>query len=41
MRVHRAESVPPDAVARAVSDVLAQSAGVDVNEVVVRPAAQR
>ncbi len=41
MRTYRAESIPPDAVARAISYALDQPAGVDVNEVIVRPAAQR
>ncbi len=38
---YRAAAVPADAVARAVSFALDQPADVDVNEVVVRPAAQR
>lgn len=41
MRTYRAESIPPDAVARAVSYALAQPVGVDVNEIVTRPVRQR
>ncbi|SKC81956.1 SDR family oxidoreductase [Krasilnikoviella flava] len=38
---YRAERIPADAVAAAVSFAVAQPAGVDVNEIVVRPAGQR
>ena len=41
MRTYRAESIPPDAIARAVSFALAQPADVDVNEIVIRPTRQR
>ncbi len=38
---YRAAAIPADAIARAVSFALGQPADVDVNEVVVRPTAQR
>jgi NADP-dependent 3-hydroxy acid dehydrogenase YdfG len=41
MRTYRAHAIEPDAVARAISFVLAQPADVDVNEIIVRPARQR
>jgi len=41
MRVYRADSIPADAIARAVSYAIGEPAGVDVNEIIVRPAAQR
>ncbi|MFV2176787.1 SDR family oxidoreductase [Actinomadura sp. LOL_016] len=41
MRVYRANAIEPDAIAGAVSYALGQPADVDVNEIVVRPAAQR
>ncbi|MEV5828566.1 SDR family oxidoreductase [Spirillospora sp. NPDC052242] len=41
MRAYRANAIAPDAIAAAVSYALAQPADVDVNEIVVRPAAQR
>ncbi|GAA4987998.1 NADP-dependent 3-hydroxy acid dehydrogenase YdfG [Nonomuraea thailandensis] len=41
MRTYRAESIPPDSIAEAISYAMAQPAGVDVNELVVRPARQR
>ena len=41
MEAYRAASIPADAVAGAVSYAIAQPAGVDVNEIVIRPAAQR
>ncbi|MBB3675159.1 SDR family oxidoreductase [Modestobacter versicolor] len=41
MRTYRAQAIPADAVAGAISFALAQPAEVDVNEIVIRPAAQR
>ena len=41
MRSYRANAIPADAVAAAISYALAQPAAVDVNEIVLRPAAQR
>lgn len=41
MESYRAASIPADAVARAVGFAVAQPADVDVNEIVVRPVAQR
>jgi NADP-dependent 3-hydroxy acid dehydrogenase YdfG len=41
MEAYRAASIPADAVAGAISYAIAQPAGVDVNEIVIRPAAQR
>ncbi|WP_249998281.1 SDR family oxidoreductase [Actinoplanes sp. M2I2] len=41
MRVYRANSIPGDAIARAVSYAIGEPDGVDVNEVVVRPTRQR
>ena len=41
MRTYRATSIPPAAVARAVAFALEQPDDVDVNEIVVRPTAQR
>lgn len=41
MVVYRAESISADAIARAVSYAVAERPDVDVNEIVVRPAAQR
>lgn len=38
---YRAASIPADAIARAVAYAVDQPADVDVNEIVVRPAAQR
>ncbi|SHI41363.1 NADP-dependent 3-hydroxy acid dehydrogenase YdfG [Nocardiopsis flavescens] len=38
---YRRRSIPADAVARAVAFALDQPADVDVNEIIVRPAAQR
>ncbi|WP_345893924.1 SDR family oxidoreductase [Nocardioides sp. TF02-7] len=38
---YRAAAIPADAVGRAVAFAVSQPADVDVNEVVVRPAAQR
>jgi NADP-dependent 3-hydroxy acid dehydrogenase YdfG len=41
MRVFRAETIAPDAIAQAISYAIGQPADVDVNEIVVRPARQR
>lgn len=41
MEAYRAASIPADAIAGAVSYAIAQPTGVDVNEIVIRPAAQR
>ena len=41
MRGYRAASIPADAIARAVSFAMGQADDVDVNEVIVRPTAQR
>ncbi|WP_231618871.1 SDR family oxidoreductase [Nonomuraea sp. SBT364] len=41
MRTYRADSIPPDAIAEAISYAIGQPAGVDVNEMVIRPARQR
>lgn len=41
MRTYRADTIPGDAIARAVSFALAQPADVDVNEIIVRPTRQR
>lgn len=41
MRVYRRNALPADAIARAISFALDQPADVDVNELIVRPAAQR
>ncbi|QJY48074.1 SDR family oxidoreductase [Pseudonocardia broussonetiae] len=41
MRTYRANAIEPDAIARAVSFAIDQPAGVDVNEIIVRPARQR
>lgn len=41
MKVFRRNLIPADAIARAVSFALDQPADVDVNEIIVRPAAQR
>ncbi|MEN5072489.1 SDR family oxidoreductase [Isoptericola cucumis] len=41
MRTYRRDAIPADAIARAISFALGQPADVDVNEIVVRPAAQR
>ncbi|NEE00793.1 SDR family oxidoreductase [Phytoactinopolyspora halotolerans] len=38
---YRAAAIPADAIARAVSFAVSQPADVDVNEIIVRPAAQR
>jgi NADP-dependent 3-hydroxy acid dehydrogenase YdfG len=41
MRTYRRNAIPADAIARAISFALAQPDDVDVNEIIVRPAAQR
>lgn len=41
MRTYRAATIPPDAIAGAISYALAQLSDVDVNELVIRPARQR
>jgi NADP-dependent 3-hydroxy acid dehydrogenase YdfG len=41
MRAYRAASIPPEAIADAISYALAQPSDVDVNELVIRPARQR
>jgi NADP-dependent 3-hydroxy acid dehydrogenase YdfG len=41
MRAYRAVTLPADAIAGAVSYAIGQPDGVDVNEIVVRPTAQR
>lgn len=41
VEAYRANQIPADAIARAVSFALAQPTDVDVNEIVIRPAAQR
>ncbi|MCO5969472.1 SDR family oxidoreductase [Actinoallomurus soli] len=41
MRVYRAKTIEPDAIAAALSYALAQPADVDVSEIVVRPVHQR
>ncbi|MFD9893405.1 SDR family oxidoreductase [Amycolatopsis sp. NPDC059027] len=41
MRTYRAESIPAGAIAESVSYAIGQPPGVDVNEIVLRPAAQR
>jgi NADP-dependent 3-hydroxy acid dehydrogenase YdfG len=41
MRTYRADSIPADAIARAISYAVGQPADVDVTEIVIRPVAQR
>jgi NADP-dependent 3-hydroxy acid dehydrogenase YdfG len=41
MRTYRADSIPPDSIAEALSYAIGQPPGVDVNELVIRPARQR
>ncbi|MEV0614019.1 SDR family oxidoreductase [Nonomuraea sp. NPDC050404] len=41
MRTYRAETIPADSIAEGISYALAQPAGVDVNELIIRPARQR
>jgi NADP-dependent 3-hydroxy acid dehydrogenase YdfG len=41
MRAYRAVALPASAIANAIAYAVAQPADVDVNEVIVRPAASR
>ena len=41
MKSYRAEAIPPDAIARAVSYAIGESPDVDINEIIVRPSRQR
>jgi NADP-dependent 3-hydroxy acid dehydrogenase YdfG len=41
MRTYRADSIPPSAIADAIAYAIDQPEGVDVNEMVIRPARQR
>ncbi len=41
MQVYRARSIPPDAIAAAISYAITQPDDVDVNEMIIRPAGQR
>ncbi len=41
MQTYRADSIPPDAIARAIAYAIDEPADVDVNELVIRPARQR
>ncbi len=41
MRDYRAAAIPPEAIARAIAYAVGEPDGVDVNEVIVRPARQR
>lgn len=41
MRTYRADSIPPSAIANAIAYAIDQPEGVDVNEMVIRPARQR
>ncbi|MFD2797019.1 SDR family oxidoreductase [Promicromonospora vindobonensis] len=41
MQTYRRNVIPADAIARAISFAIGQPADVDVNEIIVRPAAQR
>jgi NADP-dependent 3-hydroxy acid dehydrogenase YdfG len=41
MRTYRADSIPADAIALAISYAVGQPADVDVSEIVIRPVAQR
>lgn len=41
MQAYRADSIPPDAIARAIAYAIDEPADVDVNELVIRPARQR
>ncbi|MFI9838172.1 SDR family oxidoreductase [Nonomuraea sp. NPDC051941] len=41
MRVYRAASIPPEAIADAIAYAIGQPVEVDVNEMIIRPARQR
>ncbi|MBJ7463941.1 MAG: SDR family oxidoreductase [Mycolicibacterium sp.] len=41
MQTYRADSIPPEAIARAIAYAIDEPAEVDVNELVIRPARQR
>jgi NADP-dependent 3-hydroxy acid dehydrogenase YdfG len=41
MQSYRADSIPPDAIARGISYAIGEPADVDVNELIIRPARQR
>lgn len=41
MQDYRADSIPPDAIARGISYAIGEPADVDVNELIIRPARQR
>ncbi|MCG5432008.1 SDR family oxidoreductase [Mycobacterium sp. MYCO198283] len=41
MTEYRADTIPPDAIARAIAYAIDEPADVDVNEIIVRPARQR
>lgn len=41
MQTYRADSIPPDAIARAIAYAIDEPCEVDVNELVIRPARQR
>lgn len=41
MQSYRADSIPPDAIARGISYAINEPAEVDVNELIIRPARQR
>jgi NADP-dependent 3-hydroxy acid dehydrogenase YdfG len=41
MQEYRSDSIPPEAIARAIAYAIDEPAEVDVNEVIVRPARQR
>ncbi|MGW4798884.1 SDR family oxidoreductase [Nonomuraea sp. NPDC004297] len=41
MRTYRADTIPPDSIAQAISYAIGRPPGVDVNELVIRPARQR
>lgn len=41
MRTYREHSIPASAIADAIAYAIGQPAGVDVNEIIVRPVQQR
>ena len=41
MRTYRAASIRPEDIANAITYVLTQPSDVDVNEIILRPSAQR